>query len=205
MGSVVTAYYEYGQEELDALRQRDATFGNAIERLGKLEREVIPDLFAALVHAVVGQLISLQAARTVWGRMQRELGEISARQLARVSVDEIRACGLTMKKAQCIHSLASRIDAGTWDIEALRQLTDDEVVLELTKQDGIGRWTAEMLLIHGLARRDVLSYGDAAIRKGIMRLYGLTELSKLEFEQVRARFSPYGTIASIYLWALAHE
>lgn len=68
---------------------------------------------------------------------------------------------------------------------------------------GIGEWTAEMLLIHSLQRADVLSYKDLGIRRGIMRLYGLEELSKQEFNVYRKRYSPYGTVASIYLWEIS--
>lgn len=68
---------------------------------------------------------------------------------------------------------------------------------------GIGEWTAEMILIHSLERPDLLSYKDLGIRRGIMRLHGLEELSKKEFETYRKRYSPYGTVASIYLWEIS--
>jgi DNA-3-methyladenine glycosylase II len=70
---------------------------------------------------------------------------------------------------------------------------------------GIGVWTAEMMLIFSLQRRDVVSWGDLAIRRGMMRLYGLEELSREDFLRYRRRYSPYGSVASLYLWELAHE
>ncbi|WP_317964571.1 DNA-3-methyladenine glycosylase 2 family protein [Paenibacillus sp. CCS19] len=200
-----TKWYDYGQRETDYLKQADAALGRAIERLGKLEREVIPDLFTALMNAIVGQLISVKAANTVWNRMLDKFGTITPDQLAGHSADDIQSCGMSMKKAVCIHTIARAISAGEWDIDALRELPDDEVIRQLSGLHGVGRWTAEMLLIHSMERPDVVSWGDIAIRRGMMRLYNLTELSRQEFEQYRLRYAPYGTVASIYLWELSSE
>lgn len=70
MSKVITKYYDYGQEEIDYLNSVDETLGTAMKRLGKIERAIIPDLFTALVYAIVGQLISVKAVRTIWARMQ---------------------------------------------------------------------------------------------------------------------------------------
>lgn len=205
MSTFATKLYSYGQQEIDYLKQADAALGQAIDRIGMLEREVIPDLFTALVNAIVGQLISVKAANTVWKRMQEKFGAITPDNLAKYSAEDIQPCGMSMKKAVCIHSIARSIAAGEWDIEALRDLPDEEVIRQLSALNGVGRWTAEMLLIHSMERPDVVSWGDIAIRRGMMRLYNRTELSKKEFEQYRIRYAPYGTVASIYLWALSAE
>ncbi|QKS46586.1 DNA-3-methyladenine glycosylase 2 family protein [Paenibacillus cellulosilyticus] len=197
--------YAYGQQEINYLKQADPELGRVIDQVGMLKREVNPDLFTALVHAIVGQLISVKAAQTVWNRMLEKFGAITPDNLAMHSPDDIQSCGMSMKKAVCIHTIAQSINSGEWDIEALRDLPDDEVIRQLSALNGIGRWTAEMLLIHSMERPDVVSWGDIAIRRGIMRLYNLTDLSKNEFEQYRLRYSPYGTVASIYLWAISSD
>jgi len=201
----VTKFYEYGQKEIDYLKKKDEILGKAIDRLGKVEREIIPDLFSALVYAIVGQLVSVKAVHTIWDRMQLRLGNITPENIAKHSPDDIQHCGMTMKKAVCIHSLAQTIAVGEWDIEALRDLSDDEVIHQLTNIDGIGRWTAEMLLINSMERRDIISWGDIAIRRGMIKLYNLTDISKAEFEQYQHRYSPFGSVASIYLWAISFE
>ena len=89
------------------------------------------------------------------------------------------------------------------DLNALKEMSDDEVISVLTSIKGIGIWTAEMLLIFSLQRRDVLSYLDLGIRRGIMRAYGFDELSREEFEKIRVKMSPYGSVASLYFWKLA--
>lgn len=84
-------------------------------------------------------------------------------------------------------------------------MPDDEVIRRLTALPGVGVWTAEMLMIFSMQRPDVVSFGDAAIRRGIMRLYGLQTLGRTEFDVYRSRWSPHGSVASFYLWAVAHR
>lgn len=204
MNTVKTKLFQYGQEEMEYLSKADATLGEAITRIGKIERVIIPDLFAGLVNAIVGQLIAVKTAQTIWARMQESLGEITPQHLATLPAEKIQQCGITMKKAVSISSIAHQITTGEFQLEELKILPDREVIDRLTKLQGIGLWTAEMLLILSMERPDVVSWGDAAIRRGMMNLYGLNELTKEQFEQYRQRYSPYGSVASLYLWELAH-
>lgn len=203
MGSVATKYFEYGQQEMDYLSTADPVLGEAMLRMGKVERVIIPDLFSALIHAIVGQLISVKAARTIWLKMQDKFGEITPQRLATHSADEIQSCGLTMKKAVCIHHISNLVAHGAFKLEELYALSDQEVIQRLTTLNGIGNWTAEMLLINSMERPDVVSWGDIAIRRGMMKLYGLETLSKAQFEQYRRGYSPLGSVASIYLWEIS--
>lgn len=205
MQTIPTKLFDYGQEEIDYLKSVDETLGAAMSRLGKVERVVIPDLFTALVYAIVGQLISVKAVHTIWGRLQERFEDISPHHLAMQSADEIQSCGMTMKKAVCIQQIAHAIDGGAFDLETLHQLPDYEVIRKLTTLNGIGRWTAEMLLINAMERPDVVSWGDIAIRRGMMKLYGLQTLTREQFDQYRIAYSPHGSVASIYLWAISFE
>lgn len=198
-----TKYFAYGQLEIEHLKEADPVLGLAMERLGKVERIVMPDLFAALIYAIVGQLISAKAAETIWTRMQEQLGEMTPSNLAVQEEEAIRRCGLTRNKAVGISSIARSLERGEWSLDALRGMPDEEAIRSLTRFNGVGRWTAEMVLLHALERPDVVSWGDAAIRRGMMRLYGLSSLTKPQFEQYRRRYAPYGSVASIYLWAIS--
>jgi DNA-3-methyladenine glycosylase II len=202
---IITKYYDYNQEDIDYLKSVDETLGVAITRLGKVERVIIPDLFAALMHAIVGQLISVKAANTVWARMEAQFVEISPLHISMKTPDDIQRCGMTMKKAVCIHTIAKLIAQGEFILEELYDLSDSEVINRLITLSGVGKWTAEMLLINSMERRDVLSWGDIAIRRGMMKLYGLSSINKEQFEQYRLRYSPLGSIASIYLWKISSE
>ncbi len=197
--------FHYGQMELDYLRKKDKKLGEAIDRIGFIEREVIPDLFTALVNSIVAQQISIKAVDTIWGRMEERFGEITAPNIAKQAVEDVQQCGMTMKKAVWIQSIAESVCTGDLDLNELAQLPDKEVCRRLCLLDGIGLWTAEMLMTFSLQRKDVVSWGDLAIRRGMMRLYHHKKLDKAKFERYKKRYSPYGTIASLYLWRISVE
>ncbi|MEW6351377.1 MAG: DNA-3-methyladenine glycosylase 2 family protein [Thermodesulfobacteriota bacterium] len=195
--------FEYGQGEVEYLSRRDKKLGAAIERIGLIEREVTPDLFTALVQSVVAQQISSKSARTVCARLHDLLDEVTPASIAATETVMIQQCGMSMRKATYIKGLAEAALSGAFDPDAMHTLSDTEVIERLSSLNGIGVWTAEMLLIFSLCRPDVLSWGDLGIRRGIMNLYGLKELGKEQFERYRKRYSPYGSTASLYLWALS--
>jgi DNA-3-methyladenine glycosylase II len=203
LAEAVTRYFPYSQREIDYLQTRDAELGEAIARIGRVERAVMPDLFTAMVHAVVGQLISAQAADTILTRLKEAVGEITPAHVAAKGAEAIQRCGLTKNKAMCLASIADSVVRGEWSLEQLRSMPDEAAIEALTGWKGIGRWTAEMVLLHGLERPDVVSWGDAAIRRGMMKLYGLSSLTRDEFEMYRQRYAPHGSIASIYLWEIS--
>jgi DNA-3-methyladenine glycosylase II len=107
---------------------------------------------------------------------------------------------MTMKKALYIQDAAQKILNGEFNIHELAELPDDEVCKRLSSLNGIGVWTAEMLMIFSMQRKDIVSWGDLALKRGMMALYHHKELNKERFERYRKRYSPYGTIASFYLW-----
>jgi len=205
MKTVKTKYFDYGQEEMDYLKSVDETLGEAMKRLGKIERTIIPDLFSALVYAIIGQLISAKAANTIWERMQNQFGEISPRNIAIQHTEDIQKCGMTMRKAACIKSISMLIVQGGFSLDDFHDLSDEKVISKLMILKGVGKWTAEMLLINSMERRDIVSWGDVSIRRGMMRLYGLSTLTKEQFEHYRLQYSPFGSVASIYLWEISME
>ena len=168
-----------------------------------ISREVNPDIFSALISSIIGQQISTKAAITVEGRMLELLGEIKAENIEQTSLEEIKGCGMSLRKAGYIKDIALAYLEQTINFDHLHLLSDQEIIEELTKLKGVGEWTAEMLLIHSLERPDVLSYKDLGIRRGIMRLYGLEQLTKADFENYRKAYSPYSTVASLYLWEIS--
>lgn len=93
--------------------------------------------------------------------------------------------------------------SGDFDLDALAEMEDREVLARLTSLRGVGPWTAEMLLIFGLRRPDVVSWGDLAILRGMRMLYRKRSIDQRTFQRLRKRYSPYGTTASLYLWAIA--
>lgn len=197
--------YKYGQAEIEYLKQQDQLLGAAIERMGMVEREVFSDVFAALIHCVIAQQISAKAVATIWGRMQQRFDEITPQRITAASAAEIQQCGLSLRKAEYIKNLGQDVADGALKLAELYQLADAEVIKRLSALRGIGVWTAEMILLHALERPDVVSWGDIAIRRGMMNLYGLEALTQQQFAEYRKRYAPYGSVASIYLWKLSME
>jgi len=198
-------YFQYGVKEIRHLQTRDETLSLAINRIGMIQRAVNPNLFEALVNAIVAQQISSKAAATVWGRMVERFSPIQPRDLARLPVEDIQQCGMSMRKARYIHGAAEIVDSGELILEVLAETSDDEVVARLSSLPGIGIWTAEMLMIFSMQRPDVVSWSDLAIRRGMQILYGYDKLDKAQFDHHRQHYSPYGSVASLYLWHIAVE
>ncbi len=196
--------FRYGQTEIDHLTRRDRKLGAAIEAIGAIRREIRPDAFSALVMSIAGQQISNKAARAIRGRLHSLFGgDITPERIAETGLPEMRDCGLSARKAEYIKGIADASLRGEIDFSRLKEMADAEIIDALSSLRGIGVWTAEMLLLFSLCRPDVVSWGDQAIRRGMMNLYGLKNLSREQFERYRKRYSPYGSVASLYLWALS--
>ncbi len=195
--------FPYTDAELLALREKDAVLADYIDRVGRIEREIVPDLFAGLVRSIVAQQISSAALKTILMRMSDLLCEFTPECVLAAGPEAIQLCGLSMKKAGYIHAVAERVACGSLNLAALSGLPDERVIASLVTLPGIGEWTAEMLLIFSLCRRNVLSRKDLGINRGIRRLYGVDDVSDEMFSALRARYSPYASIASLYLWDAA--
>lgn len=195
--------FEYGSQEILYLKSQDKMLGAAIDKIGMIKRKIMPDPFTALVLNVVSQQISKKAAETVGKRLYEILDNITPESVVQAELSEIQGCGMTRKKAGYIKGIAEAAISGQVDFKTLHLMSDAEVITKLNSLAGVGVWTAEMVLIFSLCRPDVVSYKDLAIRRGMMKLYGLTEISQVQFEQYRKKYSPYGSVASLYLWALA--
>ena len=197
--------FQYGQAEIAYLCGQDRRLGQAIERIGRIERPVIPDMFTALISSIVHQQISNKAAATVWSRVVERLGPILPEAIAATAVEDIQQCGMSLRKAGYIKSIAQAVVSKELILPELNQLSDDEVIQKLSGLPGVGVWTAEMLMIFSMQRPDIVSWHDLAIRRGIMNLYGLSELKRSQFDEYRKHYSPYGSVASLYLWQISKE
>ena len=197
-------YFEYGEKEIEYLKKKDKKLGAAIDSIGIIEREITPNIFKSLIWSVVNQQISKKAAETVWNRFVALVGEVTALNIERADNDDIQKCGMSVRKVNYIKGIATAALSGEVDFERLYELSDEEIIKKLSSLHGVGVWTAQMLLIFSLNRPDVVSFKDLAICRGIMKLYNLKSLDKEQFEKYRKRYSPYGSVASLYLWELSH-
>lgn len=196
-------YFKYGEAETEFLKKRDPRLGEVIRRIGQIEREVIPDMFTALVHSIVGQQISTKAHQTIWNRITESLGDVTPQVIDRLSEDELQTFGLTFRKCRYIKEIARKALTKELDIDSLGKMSDDEVCSCLIKLDGIGVWSAEMLMLFSMQRPDIFSFGDLAIHRGLRMVYHHRKIDRKLFEKYRRRFSPFCSVASLYLWAVA--
>jgi len=197
--------YLFSDEELESLKKKDKKLAKAIDEIGVIKREINPDLFESLVNNIVGQQISMKAQDTVWKRFLEHFSAITPEEIYKASVEEIQSLGLSTRKATYIHKAAEKVHSGELDIHKLLEMNDEDVCKTLVSLDGIGMWTAEMLMIFSMGRKDILSFGDLAIKRGMINLYGHKEITKERFEKYRKRYSPHGTLASMYLWELSKD
>ena len=196
-------FFEYGEKEISYLKDRDRRLGDAIDKIGHINRAVDSDLFSSVVHHIIGQQISTTAQATLWKRLNERLGSVTADTILALGREELQAVGMTFKKADYILDFAEKVQSSIFDIKGLDKLTDEEVIKELSALKGIGVWTAEMIMTFCMQRPNVVSFGDLAIHRGMRMLYRHRKIDKAKFERYRKRYSPYGTVASLYLWAIA--
>lgn len=196
-------YFAYGAKEIEYLKSRDNLLGDAIDLIGPIEREVENDLFSSVIHHIVGQQISTIAQQTIWKRMQASLGEITPATIVGISDDTLQQQGISFRKTEYIKEFAEKVHGGAFDVDGLQYKSDEEIIDALSSLRGIGVWTAEMLLTFCLQRPDVVSFGDLAIHRGMRMLYHHRAITRVLFAKYCRRYSPYGTVASLYLWAIA--
>lgn len=196
-------YFVYGEKETEYLKKKDRRLGEVIGAVGHIERQVDGDLFSAVVHHIIGQQISTKAQATIWQRMQDACGGVTPETVGRAETGELQSFGMTFRKAEYIKDFAQKVLGGDFDLTAVERMPDGEAVAALSGLKGIGVWTAEMILLFCLQRPDILSYGDLAIHRGMRMVYHHRKIDKTLFEKYRRRLSPYGSVASLYFWAVA--
>ena len=196
-------YFEYGETEIEYLKQKDKKLAEVIDTLGMIDRTVDTDLFSSVMHHIIGQQISMKVQATIWQRMQDDLGIINAETILEAGIQKLQAYGMTFRKAEYLTDFAEKIRSGEFELDAVWQMSDQEAIEALSSLKGIGVWTAEMILLFCMQRPNVFSYGDLAILRGLCMVYHHRKIDKKLFEKYRRRFSPYCSVASLYLWAVS--
>jgi DNA-3-methyladenine glycosylase II len=189
------------------LSRADARLGDLISQVGEFTLRPIPtqSVFAALMRSIVYQQLTGKAAETILRRVCQTCGPRrfpTPRQLLSISVEQLRAAGLSAAKAAAVRDLAEKtLDGTVPSLARIRRLTDAEVIQQLTRVRGIGPWTVEMLLMFRLGRPDVFPVTDLGVRKGFGLVFRRGRLPEPAVMLRRAeRWRPYRSVASWYLW-----
>jgi DNA-3-methyladenine glycosylase II len=190
-----------------ALMRQDPRLGDLIKRVGKCTLKVRTDgdLFSALCETITSQQLSTRVADVIYGRLCAACApepHPTPATILKLDTAALRAAGLSGPKAAYVHALAERVSHGDLSLEALDRLPDDEVIEVLSSIKGIGRWSAQMILIFRLHRPDVWPIGDLGIVRGLERLHGLKKTPKpARLEKLGDVWRPYRSVAAWYLWA----
>lgn len=183
-----------------------ATGGLPDPRVGRPDSD---DHYGALVRSIVGQQLSVGAARAIYARLTDRFGARppTPQEILADDPEQLRAAaGLSRAKVGFLRSLAEHVISGELDLARLDELGDDDVIAELVAVKGLGTWTAHMFLMFHLERPDVLPVGDLGIRRAIERAYGLDDLPDADtIERIAAPWRPHRTLACRYLWGSLHN
>jgi DNA-3-methyladenine glycosylase II len=157
--------------------------------------------FHTLARAIVGQQISVAAAQSVWNKFAVQVSVVSPEEVLKAKTKDLRACGLSERKCEYISDLARRFADGHVHEHRWPQMSDEEVIEDLTQVRGIGRWTAEMFLMFNLLRPDVFPLGDLGLQKGLRVAYHGGRTISLNTMQRRGEsLRPWRSVATWYLW-----
>ena len=199
----------YAPGVLEHLRRADPVLDRLIATFGVVTRERDRPPFYALLRAIISQQISVRAAAAIMARL---LALFPAGQapdpavLLAIPDEQLRAAGLSAAKVRSVRDLAAKVQSGVVDLDRLPLMSDEEVISVLCQIRGIGRWTAEMVLIFSLGRLDVLPVDDRGLRTSIQRNYGFAQLPNAATIRALAEpWRPYRTVATIYLWESLHN
>lgn len=186
-------------------KKADPILHAVLEKIGKLEGrepQKAEKYFEHLVDSIISQQLSGKAAATIFGRFVSLVpnGKITPENTLKLKNEDIRACGVSNAKVSYIKDLAQKVKDKELNLKNLPEMEDEEVIAELTKVKGIGRWTAEMFLMFTLNRPDVFSHGDLGLKNAIKKIYQLEDPTREEIEAICSKWSPHRTVACRILW-----
>ena len=191
---------EWWDSAKQVISTSDILLNDVIEEFEEPSLRSRGDLFATLIKSIVGQQISVVAASATWSRFEDLVGEVTPESILTKTHQEIKEVGLSNRKVEYIVGIAqSWIDGFgeiDWDI-----MNDEEVIEELVKLRGVGRWTVQMLLIFALLRQDVFPIDDIGLIRGMEKLYNSGKaLEKTQLYEISENWKPYRTMGVWYIW-----
>jgi len=186
---------------VEALAAREPAFAAVVERHGVPDPRKSEPGAQTLLRTIVGQQVSVAAARSMWSKLEAAYGSPPDLNLLLAATDEeLRNAGISRQKAGYIRSLAELVISGELDLHNL-PADDEEAIALLTRIKGIGRWSAEIYLLFAEGRADVFPAGDLAVMVEIGRLMGLADKpSEKQLREIAEQWRPYRGAAAILAW-----
>lgn len=191
------------EEATEYLKKQDPILGRIIDQTSPVKLRKSGNYFSDLVESIISQQLSLKAADTIFRRFVALFpdNKVAPENVLALDIAAIRNAGVSYQKILYIQDLAKKTLESDIIFEQFETMTDEEIIEQLTKIKGIGRWTAEMFLMFSMGRPDIFSYGDLGLRRALQNLYGLDhEPTYKEAKKIAERWKPFRTIACYYLW-----
>jgi DNA-3-methyladenine glycosylase II len=192
---------DYWEDATRELVKCDRVMRRIIPRFDGVCLTTRGDPFVTLARSIVGQQISVAAAQAVWARLIAAIPDFNPVAVAKASIDRLRACGLSQRKAEYIQDLAAHFKQGGMRLDDWSELDDESVIRALTEIRGVGRWTAEMFLIFNLMRPDILPIDDLGLQKAVSQHYFAGDpVTRSELREVGENWAPWRSVGTWYMW-----
>ena len=194
------------KRSLDTVAARDRKVRCALEVVGYPEARRRPEGFETFLRIIVGQQVSVSAANAIYGRVTDALGhEVSVSRLLRLRESTLRKAGLSNAKCKYARALAQAIREGELDIAGLRELSDEEAMIQIQAVPGLGRWSAEIYLMFSLGRPDLWPRGDVGAMRGLQKIMEMeARPTPVEADDLAQEYSPHRTAMALLAWRCAN-
>ena len=191
----------YWSKAKRSLARRDPVLASIIRAHPSIALRSRGDAFQTLARSVVGQQISVKAADSVWRRFSETVVDIGPATVMRAGAERLRACGLSQRKVEYLTDLAGHFASGSVDPAGWKALDDETVIEQLIRVRGVGRWTAEMVLIFGLLRPNVLPLDDLGLQRAVgLHYFSGRRVSVRTIRRLALKWEPWCSVATWYLW-----
>ncbi|MBC50090.1 MAG: DNA-3-methyladenine glycosylase [Pelagibacteraceae bacterium] len=186
---------------INNLKKKDKILKEIINKYKSEKLHSKKNAFLTLAKSITGQQISVKAANSIWLRLEKKIKKIDPSNILKVKINEIKKCGFSKQKANYIFNLANFFKKNKNIENKWKKVEDEEVIDDLIKIKGIGRWTAEMFLIFYLLRPNIFPSADIGLLKAISINYNLKyPLKNSDIKKFKKKWIPWSTVATWYLW-----
>ena len=186
---------------INNLKKKDKILKEIINKYKSEKLHSKKNAFLTLAKSITGQQISVKAANSIWLRLEKKIKKIDPSNILKVKINEIKKCGFSKQKANYIFNLANFFKKNKNIENKWEKVEDEEVIDDLIKIKGIGRWTAEMFLIFYLLRPNIFPSADIGLLKAISINYNLKyPLKNSDIKKFKKKWTPWSTVATWYLW-----
>ena len=188
-------------EGVDYLKKNDRTLKKIISKTDQIKFEIKQNKFESLSKIIISQQLSNKVSNTIIKRVESKIGEFIPEKFISLKKDEIRKCGVSNSKYNCIKLISNEIIYNGLDLDSLKSKSEDYIFNKLSSLKGVGPWSINMFLIFGLGKLNVFPIQDVGIQNSIMKFYSIKDKPSFEkMIELKNKWTPFCTVACLYLW-----